>query len=73
MQPGLGCPGRDVEDDGRLRERQPDVEVQDEDGPLVDREPIQFPLETVTFRQRRLFVYGASRLMAVSITRGPTL
>ena len=41
MEAGLDGPDGDVEDDGHLRQRQIDVEVQDHHGPLIDRQVAQ--------------------------------
>ena len=53
MQSGLRCPGGDVEDGGRLRERQADVEMEDEDGALVDRQSAELALEAVALGEGR--------------------
>ena len=47
VEPGLGGPDGDVEDVGRLRERQVEVEVQHDDRALVDGQPAELPLEAV--------------------------
>ena len=62
MQSGFGGPGGDVEDGGRLRERQADVEVEDEDGALVDGQAAQLALETVALDEGRRLVGRSDRL-----------
>ncbi len=47
MQSRSGGTGRDAEHLGDLHERQPEVVVQDEDRPLIDREPAEGPLQFV--------------------------
>ena len=50
MQPGLGGPDRDVEDVGRLGERQVEVEVEHDDRALVDGQAAELPLDAVALR-----------------------
>ena len=54
MQSRSGRAGGDLEHLGDLHERQPEVVVQDEDGPLVDREPAEGPLELVAVGDGRV-------------------
>ena len=52
MQSRAGRPRRDVERLGDLDEGQPEVVVQDEDGPLLDREFPEPPLELIPVDDR---------------------
>ena len=47
VQSGAGRARGDAEELGDLHERQPEVVVQDEDRPLLDREPAERPLQFV--------------------------
>ncbi len=58
MQPGLGGPGGDIEDDRHLGQRQVEVEVQHHHGPLIDGQATQLSLETIAFGQPHRHVRG---------------
>ena len=52
MESRSGRARRDAEQLGDLHERQPEVVVQHEDGPLIDRQSPVGPLELVAIGQR---------------------
>lgn len=52
MKPGLRRPGRDVEDIGRLGQRQTDEEVQDKHGTLLDRQSAERSTDLIAIRDR---------------------
>ena len=62
VQSGLGGPVRDVKDVGRLSEGQADIEMQHDDGALIDGQASQQPLETVAFREHHRRVRHTRRL-----------
>ena len=53
VQARSGRPRRDLEHLGDLDKGQPEVVVQDEDRPLVDREPAEGPLQFVAVGESR--------------------
>jgi len=48
MKARSGCPRGDLEEFGNLHEGQPEIVVQHEDRPLLDRKPAEGPLQFVT-------------------------
>ena len=76
MEPGLRGPGRDVEDLGRLGERQVEVEVEDHHGSLVDRKSTQLASEPVALGDGQGEVEFGRRLSVghhVQLDHGPAL
>ena len=58
MESRAGGTGGDAERLGNLHQRQPDVVVQNEDGPLIERDAAKRPFQLVAVRQ------GAARIRA---------